>query len=59
MPDSMDISSVTSSSAAANFLDPDQASRPTGKQTLDVNDFLKLMTVQLTSQDNNFKFYGL
>ena len=47
----MDISSVTSSSAAANFLDPDQASRPTGKQTLDVNDFLKLMTVQLTSQD--------
>ena len=30
---------------------PEQAARPTGKQTLDVNDFLKLMTVQLTSQD--------
>ena len=47
----MDISSLTAPAKATNFLDPQQAARPTGKQTLDVNDFLKLLTVQLTSQD--------
>jgi len=47
----MDISSITSASAGTNFLDPKQAIRTTGKQVLDVNDFLKLITVQLTSQD--------
>ena len=47
----MDISSITSASAGTNFLNPDEVTRATGKQTLDVNDFLKLITVQLTSQD--------
>ena len=46
----MDISSLTSA-GATNFLDPATATRATGKQVLDVNDFLKLLTVQLTSQD--------
>lgn len=47
----MDITSLTSASNSLNFLDPATATRATGKQTLDVNDFLKLITVQLTSQD--------
>ena len=46
----MDIASITSA-GATNFLDPQTAIRPTGKQQLDINDFLKLITVQLTSQD--------
>ncbi len=47
----MDISSILSSSSGTNFLNPDPVARTTGKQSLDVNDFLKLITVQLTSQD--------
>jgi len=47
----MNIANVTSTRSTIDFLDPAQASRPTGKQTLDVNDFLKLLTVQLQSQD--------
>ncbi len=47
----MDISSITSASGGTNFLNPEEATRSTGKQMLDVNDFLKLITVQLTSQD--------
>lgn len=47
----MDISSILSSGSKTNFLNPDPAARSTGKQALDVNDFLKLITVQLTSQD--------
>ena len=46
----MDIASLTSA-GATNFLDPQVATRATGKQQLDVNDFLKLLTVQLGSQD--------
>lgn len=46
----MDINTLTSASST-NFLDPTVAARPTGKQTLDVNDFLKLLTVQLQNQD--------
>lgn len=46
----MDITNITSA-GATNFLDPATATRSTGKQALDVNDFLKLITVQLTSQD--------
>ena len=45
----MDITSLTSA-RATNFLDP-ATTRTTGKQSLDVNDFLKLLTVQFTSQD--------
>lgn len=47
----MEIANILSSGSSPNFLDPEHAARPTGKQTLDVNDFLKLLTVQLTSQD--------
>ena len=46
----MDISSIVSA-GATNFLDPSVAARTTGKKTLDVDDFLKLLTVQFTSQD--------
>jgi flagellar basal-body rod modification protein FlgD len=46
----MDITSITSASGL-NFLDPEVANRATGKQTLDANDFLRLLTVQLQSQD--------
>ena len=46
----MDITSLTSA-RAENFLDPATSTRVTGKQTLDVNDFLKLLIVQFTSQD--------
>jgi flagellar basal-body rod modification protein FlgD len=46
----MDITSITSA-RAENFLDPAIANRPTGGKSLDVDDFLKLITVQLTSQD--------
>ena len=46
----MDISSITSASSA-NFVDPAIPTRVTGKKTLDVDDFLKLLTVQFTSQD--------
>lgn len=47
----MDLTSLTSATGSTNFLDPAVATRATGKQVLDVNDFLKLITVQLTSQD--------
>lgn len=46
----MDITSITSATAT-NFLDPTVANRPVGKQALDQTDFLKLLTVQLQSQD--------
>ena len=46
----MDISSILSASST-NFLDPTVANRPVGKLALDQNDFLKLLTVQLQSQD--------
>ena len=46
----MDITSLTSASGL-NFLDPEVANRATGKQVLDANDFLRLLTVQLQSQD--------
>lgn len=50
------MSSVTNVSnvpnnAAASFLNPETTIRDTGKQTLNVDDFLKLITVQLQSQD--------
>ena len=49
----MDISKLTSSvtGTSANFVDPSIPTRTTGKKTLDVDDFLKLLTVQFTSQD--------
>jgi flagellar basal-body rod modification protein FlgD len=46
----MDITSVTSATGL-NFLDPEVANRATGKSVLDANDFLRLLTVQLQSQD--------
>ncbi len=46
----MDITSITSATGL-NFLDPTVANRPVGKQVLDQTDFLKLLTVQLQSQD--------
>ena len=46
----MDITSITSAKGT-NFLDPAIAARETGKKTLGVDDFLKLLTVQFTSQD--------
>lgn len=46
----MDITSITSATGL-NFLDPAVANRATGKSTLDANDFLRLLTVQLQSQD--------
>ena len=46
----MDISSITSATGT-NFLDPAAAARATGKKSLNVDDFLKLLTVQFTSQD--------
>jgi flagellar basal-body rod modification protein FlgD len=46
----MDVTSITSATGL-NFLDPAVANRATGKQTLDANDFLRLLTVQLQSQD--------
>ena len=46
----MDISSIISAKGT-NFLDPSTSSRPVGKKSLDVDDFLKLLTVQFTSQD--------
>ncbi len=46
----MDITSITSAQGT-NFLDPEAATRATGKKSLDVNDFLKLLIVQFTSQD--------
>lgn len=47
------IASVTTipNNSAASFLNPETAITDTSKQTLDVDDFLKLITVQLTSQD--------
>ena len=47
----MDISGILSTHSKVDFLDPATAARPTGKQTLGVDDFLKLLTVQLQSQD--------
>ncbi len=44
------VTSLTSATGL-NFLDPEVANRATGKQTLDANDFLRLLTVQLQSQD--------
>ena len=46
----MDITGLTSATGL-NFNDPEVANRATGKQTLDANDFLKLLAVQLQSQD--------
>ena len=46
----MDITNITSAKGT-NFLDPAATVRATGKKNLDVNDFLKLLTVQFTSQD--------
>ena len=46
----MDITGITSATGI-NFLDPTVANRPVGKQALDQTDFLKLLTVQLQSQD--------
>jgi flagellar basal-body rod modification protein FlgD len=46
----MDITSLTSATGL-NFNDPAVALRETGKQVLDANDFLKLLSVQLQSQD--------
>jgi flagellar basal-body rod modification protein FlgD len=47
------IANVTSvpNNQAASFLNPEAVARETGKQTLNVDDFLHLLTVQLTSQD--------
>lgn len=45
----MDISSITAN--ASNYVDPSVPTRTTGKKTLDIDDFLKLLTVQFTSQD--------
>lgn len=42
---------LTNPGGAASFLDPAAGAHDTSRQTLDVNDFLKLITVQLTSQD--------
>lgn len=47
----MDLSNILSTRSKVDFLDPATASRPTGKQTLDVDDFLRLLTVQLQTQD--------
>ena len=49
----MDISKVISPAAgtSANFVDPSIPPRATGAKSLDVDDFLKLLTVQFTSQD--------
>ncbi len=46
----MDISSITSAKGS-NFRDPVASARINGNKSLDVNDFLKLLTVQFTSQD--------
>ena len=46
----MDFSSITSVTGL-DFNDPAVANRATGKQTLDANDFLRLLSVQLSSQD--------
>ncbi len=47
------IPSVTTTPAdqTASFLNPQDAVRTTGSKTLGVDDFLKLITVQLTAQD--------
>lgn len=49
----MAVTSVVTTPAdqTASFLNPDTALRVTGTKTLGVDDFLKLITVQLTSQD--------
>ncbi len=47
----MDISSILSKTNTTDFLNPGATARTTGQSTLGVNDFLKLITVQLTSQD--------
>ena len=47
----MDLSNILSTRSKVDFLDPATAAMPTGKQTLDVDDFLKLLTVQLQTQD--------
>lgn len=46
----MDISSITSAKGS-NIRDPVASARINGNKSLDVNDFLKLLTVQFTSQD--------
>lgn len=46
----MDISSITSAKGS-NFRDPVASARINGNKSLGVNDFLKLLTVQFTSQD--------
>lgn len=49
----MAITNVTTTPAdqTQSFLNPDTTPRVTGSKTLGVDDFLKLITVQLTSQD--------
>jgi flagellar basal-body rod modification protein FlgD len=47
----MDLSSILSKTNTTDFLNPGEPKRATGESTLGVNDFLKLITVQLTSQD--------
>jgi flagellar basal-body rod modification protein FlgD len=42
---------TTAGQSAASFLNPTTEIRTTGKQALGVNDFLKLITVQLANQD--------
>ena len=46
----MDITSITSD-RGTNFLNPTAIKRETGQKSLGVDDFLKLLTVQFTSQD--------
>ena len=46
----MDISTTTSTTSPY-YVDPSIPTRATGKKTLDIDDFLKLLTVQFTSQD--------
>jgi len=47
----MSIPIVSSNPSAASFLNPETAVTTGGKQTLGVEDFLKLLTAQLTAQD--------
>ena len=46
----MDITNITSD-RGTNFLNPTTITRETGSKSLGVDDFLKLLTVQFTSQD--------
>lgn len=46
----MAINSINGASGI-NFLDPELSARPTTKTTLNIDDFLKLLTTQLSTQD--------